>query len=640
VAGLLPWLAVALALLVFAGALGYIFVDDDVDQIYNNPCLRSWDWLPQYFTHNVWSRPGTADLVSNYYRPLFLVWLRLNYLVFEREPAGWHAAAILLHAAATLLVFLLAMRTLRDRIAAGFAGLFFAVHPLHVESVAWISGANEAEYALLSLAAVLCYLRWREGKDIEFQASDSGPKAIRGSGRAAGSSSGISSRKFLWFLLSLVCYALSLLAKETAATICALIFLYEWKRRRGLPRPGKPAAGCRPTAQGMPPEPVPAPPGAGSRWNAALRAAWITLPYLAVTAAYMVVRALVLHGLAPDKGSHPSLASVLFSLPETASFYLRKLLWALPMSQRYPIRLVAGPGLATFVWPLAAALAALWGLWIWGRRDAAAAIASAWLLLPLAPPVLAIARFRFYDLVHDRYLYLPTVGLAMLMALAVRRLRPGGRSVGGVPVGQVALLCALTCLLGGITAWQARYWSNALPLYRHAAEVAPHNPLALSQLGTLLALEQHDPQAGLQLMDRAVSEAPDDFDTLLAAGVLRGSLRDYARALPPLLRACRLRPQLRAPHYWLGVVYMGMAQSGYAEAELREAIRLVPDAPNQRLLLGAVLENQNRLDDARAQYVAELQVKPDSAGARARLAGLEMRLQGQERTPEARGPSR
>ncbi len=143
-----PWLfepsrwllfaALAMAFLAHIAALSVPFLLDDQAQIVMNPHIRAWHFVPGYFTSDVWSQMGCG---SNYYRPIFLLWLRLNYCLFAVDPRGWHTAALALHVLATGLIFLLARRVCKDGTAAGCAALIFAVHPVTVESVTWISGA-------------------------------------------------------------------------------------------------------------------------------------------------------------------------------------------------------------------------------------------------------------------------------------------------------------------------------------------------------------------------------------------------------------------------------------------------------------------------------------------------------------------
>jgi hypothetical protein len=650
---LLPWLAVLLAVVTYAGALRYSFVYDDT-AIFEQP-RPTWRLLPQQFLHGVFSQAG-KKASSNYYRPLSNVLITLDYECFGEDPAGYHATAIGIHALVTLLVYLLAVRTFKERTTAGFAALIFAVHPLHVESVAWISCVTETECALFFLAAMLGYLRWRESTDSRFTIYDlrSGRKGTAplerrdgnldtadGEPDIANRKSQIVNRK--WLFLSLVCYALSLLSKETGMVLCAMIFVYEWRRQRARGTASREEAAAAGGSR---------PPGGPVRpaWLAQLgRSALATLPYLALTAVYLAVRAYALRGFTPVRLSRAPLSAVLLSLPAVLWFYLRKLVWILPVSEFYPLRLGSQAAAPDFFLPLALSLASLACLWYWSRKSETAAVASAWLLLPLAPPVLAISRLVPYDLVHDRYLYLPSVGLVLLMALAIGRWKgsrrlsaedgaPGRRRPAGRPgpdrerrelpdgrqpgVFQLVCVLLLVCALGGITVSQARYWSSEHELYRHGVEVAPHNPLPLTQWAIIVGKELQDPQGARRLAELALAEAPDDFLTLLTAGMMRRNARDYDGAVPVLLRAQELRPEEPGPRFFLGLAYLGKGQLAAAEAELRQAILLRPAEPEQHFVLGDVLQQQGRLEEARQEFLAELQVNPASRMAAARLAAL------------------
>jgi tetratricopeptide (TPR) repeat protein len=629
----LPWLAAVLAVIVFAGVLGYPFVYDDTGQIVQNKQLTSWAYLPQYFTRDVWHEVG-KDSHSNYYRPLFLVWLRLNYQWFGLEPAGYHTLVLALHALVTLLVYLLAARTLKDKLAAGFAALLFAVHPLHVESVAWISGANEPEFALFFLAAILCYLHWRGRRaaagsqqatsDKLQAASQSAQRTSAQLVECSPDSKTAGPLAYKWFILSLACYALSLLSKETAVVLCPLVFLYEWRWEGGESQ----ATSNKRQATSQ---------KAGSAslqleaWSLKLkRACLVTLPYALLTLMYLAARARALRGLAPEVYTKASRAAIVMTFPAAFWFYLRKLVWPLPMSVFYSFRVIAHAGLANFVWPVVAALAALAGLWIWSRRNQAAGVAAAWLLLPLAPPVLALANFRPVDLVHDRYLYLPSVGLVILAALALRKLAPGGRKFLGAPVWQLLLVLLLVCLLGGWTIQQSRQWSSDLALYRHGTEVAPDNPLVLTLYSIFLQREQHDPQAALVYAERALAQQPDDYTAIVNTGIFRRNVHDDDGALALWLRARQLYPERREAYLWMGVLYSDRGQLNEAEAAFRKAISLAPQEPDQHFMLGGVLQRQNRLAEAREQYQLELQVHPGATRVRQRLAALDSQMSQRE----------
>ena len=238
-------LAIALA---YIDTLRFQFVYDDLPQIVNNPLVHSWQYAPRYFIEHVWSQiPG---LPGTYYRPVFLLWLRLNHACFGLSPFAWHLTTLLVHLAVTVLVYRLLFRVIADRLTAAFAAVLFGLHPVHIEAVAWISGVSEPLNAILFLGALLAYVRARER------------------------------RSPLWLAASLVLYIVAMLSKETALVLPAFVLLYEW-----LYHPGQ-AAG---------------PPPLGQRLR---RAVLFLSPYVLLSLLYVALRIHVLAGFSLRDLSH------------------------------------------------------------------------------------------------------------------------------------------------------------------------------------------------------------------------------------------------------------------------------------------------------------------------------------------------
>src|SRR5215217_4240386 len=132
----------ALTFIAYAGTLGYQFVYDDRSQIVENSFVQSWANAPQFFTEHVWQHvyPNSP---GNYYRPIFLIWLLLNYTLFGLNAFSWHLTTVTVHLAATALVYVFARRLSKDELTATIAALVFGLHPVHLESVAWVSGVTD-----------------------------------------------------------------------------------------------------------------------------------------------------------------------------------------------------------------------------------------------------------------------------------------------------------------------------------------------------------------------------------------------------------------------------------------------------------------------------------------------------------------
>src|SRR5271166_5207377 len=193
--GLAETVVCAITALVYIATLSFGFVYDDVPQILKNPAVHEWRFVRQYFTSHVWAAiyPNTS---GNYYRPVFLLWLRLNYALFGTDAVGWHITSLACHVLATWLVFRVVRQLSGDRTTAFLAALIFGVHPAHIENVAWISGVTDSLMACFVLGSLSAFLGFR---------------------RSGGTG---------WAALALALFALGLLSKETAIVLPAVILVY------------------------------------------------------------------------------------------------------------------------------------------------------------------------------------------------------------------------------------------------------------------------------------------------------------------------------------------------------------------------------------------------------------------------------
>jgi len=149
VALLLLSIALVATVAAYVRTLPYQFVYDDTDQIVKNTAVHSWAFVPHYFASDVWPH-ASADEFSNYYRPVFQLWLLLNYKVFGLNPVWWHFTSLFVHLLVTSLVFLLALTLTRDELLAGGAAALFGLHPIHIEAVTDLRGNRTIDGCFLS----------------------------------------------------------------------------------------------------------------------------------------------------------------------------------------------------------------------------------------------------------------------------------------------------------------------------------------------------------------------------------------------------------------------------------------------------------------------------------------------------------
>src|SRR5208282_4746289 len=161
--GVMEVLVCAVTVLAYLGTLSFGFVYDDKPTIVDNAVLRSWRFLAHYFIPQT-SGDLAAPTSGNFYRPVTFLWMRLNFAIFGLHPAGWHFAMLAFHVLATYLVFVAAGKLTGSRRTGALAAVFFGLHPVHVENVAWLSSVNDLLMTALLLGSFLAYLNFRTGR--------------------------------------------------------------------------------------------------------------------------------------------------------------------------------------------------------------------------------------------------------------------------------------------------------------------------------------------------------------------------------------------------------------------------------------------------------------------------------------------
>lgn len=579
----------------YAGTLGFDFVYDDHEQLVENFRIQSWRFLPSYFTEPVWSHISPWD-PSNFYRPIFLLWLRLNYACFGPKPAGWHFTTVALHVLATALVYFVAGRVLRDPLLAWAAALIFGSHPVHVEPVAWVSGSAEPELAVFFLSSFLCYLRWRDG----------------------------GARRLVWILASLAFYALAVLTKETAMTLPALILAWEWIRPGAPPARLDALPTAQPTAEIAETSPAVATAGPPPLQRLA-RLAILFAPYGVVSAAYIALRLRALHALG-HVFTPLRLSAALLTAPSVLWFYVGRLVWPLGASQFYDLPYLTSLADPRFLASAAAVLLVAAGLTWWGRRSLAVAFASLWMLVPVLP-VLDVRVFFQNDCVHDRYLYLPSAGFAMLAASGLARLTARGSRQNwfGFPTLTLGATALLVAGLGAASLAESLYWADDIVLSRRGLQVAPRSVMAINNVAN--ALNRNGKRAeAVALYQHALELRPDFWEPNYNLGLLyykTGQLDESARYLH---QAISINPYDPRELVCLGFVELRRGRTQQATALMRRALEIQPNAPNSHLALGVVLKSEGRLPAALEEFKAAAAFDPNRALARQLIAEVEARL--------------
>lgn len=574
------WVWISLVLLatflVYSGTLGFKFVYDDRGQILANAQVHYWRYLPHYFLERVWSfaYPG---IQGNYYRPLFLLFLLINYKIWGPYAAGWHLVTVAMHVGVTYLVYLLARRLTGDSGAALIAAAIFGVDPIHIESVAWISGVTDPLLTAFLLPSFLCYLNARA--------------------RPA--------RRRAWLGGALALYALAMLSKETALILPIIIFVFEWVWEKS-----------------------------------SVEGAWVqetlrrfklsvirSLPFVLLTFGYLAVRVRVLNGLGHTM-TPLSVLTIAYTWPQLLLFYFRHLAWPFNLSVFYDVPYVRTIGLVSFVLPLAGLAGVGFLVWAILRRlqassaanEKAAAFSFAWILIPFIP-LLDLSVLPVGEIAHDRYLYLPSIGFSILVAMALRRIRFGKLKLFGTPALQVCAVLVLVLVFGVSTTRQDRYWANDILLYTRGVERTPQNKLARTNLGNALGEKGHYAKA-IELYRQVLAQDPTFWLAIYNTGYTYYRMGRLHKAEIYLKRAIEVNGVDSDEYFYLGLTWLKLGKLDDASMAVRHALKLNQDGLAYHFAMGMILKLKGNIPGAMAQFKEELRNFPGETGAQQQIAAI------------------
>jgi len=536
-------------LLAYLPTLGGEFIWNDSDYV-TAPALRPLSGLGR-----IWTDLGATQQ----YYPLLHSAFWLQHRLWGDHPLGYHLVTVLLHAAAAVL-FALVLRRLWDagdaRERGRYAGvewlaaLLFALHPVHVESVAWITEQKNTLSLIFYLAAALAYLR--------FDAA----------------------RRPRTYAAALALFAASLLCKTVTATLPAALLVVLWWRRGRLDW-------WRDVAPLLPWLVLGAAAGLFSSW---------------VEQAYVGARGVNFHATFPGR---------VVVAARAIAFYAGHLVWPFDLNFVYPRWTASGAAGWPWLFPLGvlAAGAGLWAL----RRRTRAPLAVFLLFTGSLFPVLGFVNLygARYSWVWDHWQYL--ADLAPLALAAVALARAWQPVAARRPGSGLAAAAALAAGLGALTWAHAGMFHDNETLFRTTLARNPGCWMAHNNLGMVLAARPGGMPAAIAEYETAIRLDPDDAEAhvnLGAAWVWQpGRLDD---AIAQYQTALRLQPDYPDAHNNLGVAWARVpGRLPDAIAEFQTALRLQPGNGSAHNNLGLALEQvPGRLDDAIAEFQAALRCNP------------------------------
>lgn len=594
---------VCVAIITFAAFLpvlraGFVAWDDDKN-FTDNPMYRG---LGPHQLHWMWT-----TFHMGHYVPLSWMTLGLDYEVWGMNPAGYHLSNLLLHTATAIVVYFLVRRLLDEQtligvglesstsqsrpapfLAAAFAALFFAVHPLRVESVAWVTERRDVLSGFFYFASLLAYLRSR----------DEGHHAA-------------------WYAGALALFLAALLSKATAMSLPGLILLLEIYPLRNI--------------------------GGSAGWtSASARAVYARLaPFAGLSAAAAALSIVALHP--PNQlGLAQKIAVSAYSL----MFYTWKTVVPTGLSPLYEMPHRVDPLARRYVAGYLFVIAAVAAAWLARRRWPAVTVAMAAFALIILPMLGVVQNGP--QIAADRYTYHAAPALAVLAVLglaAAARMVSGGAAaaVGGLAI---VALSALTWTQSGVWHDSNSLWSRVLAVdsssaiahsamanvaygenridegiahSRRAIELAPDLAEGYNALGVGLA-RRGDLANAIAAYDRALALRPrfDEAETNL--GVAIAEQGDPAGAIVHYARALDINPNGANAHVDWGNALVRLGRTDEAIAHFAAALRLRPDDADAHHNWGVALARDGRYAEAIGQFRDALRLDSTHVEARDYLA--------------------
>jgi tetratricopeptide (TPR) repeat protein len=523
---------------VYFNALRNGFVYDDIPQVVQNPWIRETRFIPEIFSTNVWAFQKTS---TNYYRPLMHISFMLSYALFGLKAWGFHLVNILLHAGVTLLVYLISSRLFQaNKQSASFfsrflpflAAILFAVHPIHTEVVAWVGGVTDLSFTLFFLLALYLYILSTE----------------------------IGVHQKVLSLLSVVSFFLATLCKEPALTFPLILVAYDYSLRRKAPRP--------------------------------LDCLKRYAPYLGAAVIYFILRVIALGGFAPVR-RHGELGvyELLINVFPLFRLYLEKLLLPVHLNAYHvfsPISSIAEPEV---LFSLASAIVFAGIVLLALKKSRLAFFALALVLVPLLPALYIPGTGE--NTFAERYLYLPSFGFVLLVALFA------GWVVLRKPLwaGPMAAALALVTVLYSLGTLQRNgVWKDDESLWRDVVQHSPNSAVPHYNLASALnAQGRIDEAIGEYQTAIRIQPAVVAYTSLGVAYEAKGLINE---AIEQYRLALRLQPDDADVHTYLAIAYAESGALNNAIEHFRIAVQLQPDSANAQYGLGRAYLEKGRPAEA------------------------------------------
>lgn len=495
--------------------------------------FTNWDDLGYVITDR-WIKDGSAEGFNNLfkttthvmgnYHPLTILTYWVEYAHYGLEPWIYHVDSVIAHVLCTLSVFLFVAVLTRRTVAAGVAALLFGLHPMHVESVAWVAGRKDLLYGMFYLLSCTTYLWY-----------------LRSEG----------SKKWLWYVLGIVFFAVSLMAKSVGVTLPVVLLLLDYFEKR--------------------------------KWNLMLLAEKLPHFALSITFGLLSIDAQKQIGALATLDVNFTFVERIALAGYAMCTYLWKALIPAGLSNFYPYPMKDEHevlSMAYFIYPVIV-LGIIFLVWRFARRNRVVVfgllfmLVNLLLLLQLIPVGGAI--------ISDRYTYIPYLGLFLIVGWLIAEYMetPGKEQTGKAMLGVVV---AYSLVLGYYSSERCKVWYDAISLWNDDAAKHPESPIPYFYLGQEYydrfekAQDQNERKLNFDSCSfyfaKSIERKPDYLNPIVCLGELQRSTGQIDEAKKNYEKAIKINPKNESVYLGLAVIYSIKQQYDSADVCFKKAISL------------------------------------------------------------------
>ncbi len=505
---------------------------DDNEHVYENPDILSLQWsnIKAMFTG---ARMGN-------WIPLTQLSYAIDHHFWGMDPYGFHLTNLILHIINLLLVFWLIFLLTKNLQLSFFSALIFALHPMHVESVAWITERKDVLYALFYLFALICWIIGRQRK------------------------------KKVYFLITLLMYLLALTAKSMAVTLPLILILYDvFYENRQLKN-----------------------------------VIFDKLPFFILALAVVIITLRATYS-STTPYAKLNIIERLLTANYAFWFYPFKLLVPLKLSAIYPYPQDINQAIPLYYY----ILPLLSGMLIWllaTIKGQSKIIFWFWFYLITILPVLHLLPLAGGSLTCDRFTYIPSIGIYMILMLLIRQ---------KIKQQHAIYIFVILIAFYGYLSWQRiKVWQNGVIL--HTDIIARYPEIELPWINRGKAYSQRGEHGkAVDDFSHAIQVMPNSADAYNNRGNEYGDLKQYEKGIEDLNQSIKLRPHFVEAYNNRAHLYMSVGMMKEAEDDFNKALEMNPDYAGGWYNRGNLYRKTGEYAKAVADYTQALKLKPGMADA-------------------------